>query len=347
MQAPQSPFDILDGVAALTGLRDRDLLDQQLVAVLARWLAVDQAHLHRLSGDEADLRWLTTFRQTTAGQTPDAVPLWMDWRALPTQGDRPDWAHCASIAEPHYAQHPTPALLLPLPGDHTPQGVLELCGAPALDAQALEQLMKFMRVWRHVQGLIDYSERDSLTGLFNRKSFDESFYKASALPKARDDDGNERRQDTSTGGWWLALLDIDHFKSVNDRFGHLIGDEVLLLLSRVMRQCFRFYDQLYRFGGEEFVVLLRCPEEAGAMSALQRFREAVRQFPFPQVQQLTVSIGFTDVRPGDTPSAAVERADKAVYFAKRNGRDQVRHHATLLRDGDLEEDKPDSDVELF
>ena len=133
----------------------------------------------------------------------------------------------------------------------------------------------------------------------------------------------------------------------SDLFGHLIGDEVLLLLSRIMRGCFRFSDQLYRFGGEEFVVLLLCSDEADAAAALERFRKVVGEYPFPQAGTITVSVGFTAIEVGDTPAAAFERADRAVYHAKHNGRNQVRNHAELVRQGVIEDDKRVSDVELF
>jgi diguanylate cyclase (GGDEF)-like protein len=195
--------------------------------------------------------------------------------------------------------------------------------------------------------LLDYSEADTLTGLLNRKSFDESFYKASALPLSQmQDDAAERRQ-SGTLRYWLGVIDIDHFKQVNDQHGHLIGDEVLLLLSRVMRGSFRFLDKLYRFGGEEFVVLLRCGGEEDALKAMERFRANVEAFRFPRVEHVTVSIGFTDVRSGDTPPAAVERADLAVYYAKHHGRNQVRSHAQLVREGQLADAAQTSDVEFF
>jgi diguanylate cyclase (GGDEF)-like protein len=143
------------------------------------------------------------------------------------------------------------------------------------------------------------------------------------------------------------VVDIDHFKTVNDRFGHLIGDEVLLLLSRIMRGAFRFSDQLYRFGGEEFVVLLLCNDEADAAAAFERFRHVVGEYPFPQAGKITVSVGFTAIEVGDTPAAAFERADRAVYHAKNNGRDQVSNHAELMRQGIIEDGTRVSDVELF
>ena len=162
---------------------------------------------------------------------------------------------------------------------------------------------------------LDYSERDTLTGLLNRKTFDESFLKAvSELPRhkaaevpAEDEQGQDRRHAAVHPRYWIGVIDIDHFKSINDRFGHLIGDEVLLLLSRLMRSSFRFNDLLYRFGGEEFVVLMRCDEEIHAGEAFERLRVNTERYAFPQVGRITVSIGFTEVRGGDSPAAAFER----------------------------------------
>jgi diguanylate cyclase (GGDEF)-like protein len=217
-----------------------------------------------------------------------------------------------------------------------------------------------LRIFRNFQALLDYSERDTLTGLLNRKTFDESFLRlvggAPAPPappslSATSPHGDSRRialHARGHGSAWLGVIDIDHFKRVNDGHGHLIGDEVLLLLSRLMRSTFRFLDHLFRFGGEEFVVLMRCGSEADAASAFERLRTNVSDYAFPRVGRITVSVGFTSLRPEDTPSAAFERADKAVYWAKQNGRDQVAHHADLVARGLLAEASPDnSDAELF
>jgi diguanylate cyclase (GGDEF)-like protein len=209
-----------------------------------------------------------------------------------------------------------------------------------------------LRIYRNFQGLLDYSERDTLTGLLNRKTFDESFLKATSAPpmsaamaQATSPDG--RRHVASSHRHWIGVIDIDHFKSVNDNYGHLIGDEVLLLLSRLMRSSFRFHDRLYRFGGEEFVVLMRCATDEDARMALERMRTNTNTYPFPQVGSISISIGFTEVKPGDTPSAAFERADKAVYYAKAHGRNQVQSHAELVARGLLDDASKIGDVELF
>jgi diguanylate cyclase (GGDEF)-like protein len=144
------------------------------------------------------------------------------------------------------------------------------------------------------------------------------------------------------------MLDIDHFKRVNDNFGHLIGDEVLLLLARLMRSTFRFHDQLYRFGGEEFVVLMHCSQNGQAQAAFERLRNNTEQHIFPQVGHITISVGFTEIRRGDTPSGAFERADKAVYYAKEHGRNQVCNYESLIAEGKLAAESANiGDIELF
>lgn len=338
---------IVDQLADLTGLRDRDTLDVSLVTSIRDLLQPCSVAVHRIVGDVGDERWLTRAYLGADDVAARADSSWADPRALPLLAERPQRLQCVQQAgEVEYHGSET-TLLLPLASDSGVVGVVEVVTAKPLAEEFKRLLIGVLRIYRNVQGLLDYSERDTLTGLLNRKSFDETFYKVSAAPAAPvADQPGDRRHGTGVS-YWLGVVDIDHFKQVNDRFGHLIGDEVLLLLSRVMRSCFRFYDQLYRFGGEEFVVLLRCSGEEDAMAALERFREAVRGYVFPQVERITVSVGFTDVRQGDTPNAAVERADRAVYYAKNHGRDQVRCHAALVREGLLEDDKKAGDIDLF
>ena len=192
-----------------------------------------------------------------------------------------------------------------------------------------------------------------MTELLNRKTFDGAFLKATLqqtqiAPESAPDHQGDRRDLVPHATYWLAMIDIDHFKRVNDTFGHLIGDEVLLLLARLMRSTFRFNDQLYRFGGEEFVVLMRCKGEAEAAGALERMRLNTEKFQFPQVGNITISTGFSEIKAGDTPSGAFERADKAVYYAKEHGRNQVRSYSTLVAHGELiEKAAIEGEMELF
>jgi diguanylate cyclase (GGDEF)-like protein len=114
-----------------------------------------------------------------------------------------------------------------------------------------------------------------------------------------------------------------------------------------MRSTFRFDDRLYRFGGEEFVVLLTAPDDAAAGIAFERLRANLAEYRFPRVGHVTASIGYSDVRPGDTPQAAFERADRAVYHAKAHGRNQVQSQAVLVEAGLLDESGSVGEIELF
>ncbi|GAA0767719.1 GGDEF domain-containing protein [Ideonella azotifigens] len=342
---------IVERLAELTGLRDRDALDVSLLSALAELSGARRVALHRLVGEDPGRRWLMRAHVEAAaagGHTEVQIePLWADLRGQPRFDERPDWCDCL-LSQQARAWRPTEATsLFPLWVDETPVAIIELETAQALTPTMRKHALALLQVMRNQLGMLDYSERDTLTSLLNRKSFDESFYRASApLPVAVLTDDEARRRESPLR-YWLAVVDIDHFKLVNDGFGHLIGDEVLLLVARVMRGSFRFYDQLYRFGGEEFVLLLRCGTEHDAMLAFERFRTRVEAYLFPQVKHITVSIGFTDVRTGDSPTAAVERADQAVYYAKHNGRNQVRCREALRRDGLLADEEKSSDVELF
>jgi diguanylate cyclase (GGDEF)-like protein len=275
--------------------------------------------------------------------------LWADPATLPLLGDHPDRLACLRRQEAFTTNGPQPMAYFPLSSDRDAIGVLELQTAQPLSYEEVRLVCSILRIYRNFQGLLDYSERDTLTGLLNRKTYDESFMRVAGQDTS---DLAHQRADTRryspTGTAWLGVIDIDHFKRVNDTYGHLIGDEVLLLLSRLMRTSFRFHDHLYRFGGEEFVVLLRCASEADAAIAMERLRANVERYVFPQVGNITISVGFTGLRPGDTPNDAFARADKAVYFAKQNGRNQVRYHAQLVAEGMLKDESRDnSDAELF
>lgn len=211
-------------------------------------------------------------------------------------------------------------------------------------------LMGLIEYFGNHIALLDYGEADTLTGLSSRKTFDKHLFEL--LGKAASDEmlgGPEnRRRGTPGSSHWLAVCDIDHFKQVNDNFGHLIGDEVLILMAQEMRQSFRFDDQLFRFGGEEFIALLQPTDEQFAVATLERFRANVEKQVFSRVGQITVSVGFSALMPNDTPTDVIDRADEALYFAKRNGRNRVDCYEKLVASGDVAiKEIAKGEVELF
>ncbi len=339
---------VVEHLAELTGFRDRDVLDVTLVGALRDLLQPREVAIYRCVGEGDHRRWLTRARLAAGDATASADPLWTDLAQLPRLDDRPQ-RHACLLSQAPVQGRGTPALShFPLGGEAQAAGVIEILSSEPLSPEQLRLVGTILRVYSNVEALLDYSERDTLTGLLNRKTFDESFLRLTASDAAATSPPAADGRRVATGATaWLAVIDIDHFKRVNDSYGHLIGDEVLLLLSRLMRSNFRYHDHLYRFGGEEFVVLMRCDQPAHAASALERLRSRVEGHAFPQVGRITVSVGFTAIRADDSPTSAFERADQAVYWVKQNGRNAVAGHAELVDRGQLTEAERDSDVELF
>lgn len=232
-------------------------------------------------------------------------------------------------------------------------GFIEIVGK-RLDRDQSSMTADFLAIFINLLALLDYSEIDTLTGLLNRKTFDE--YLSRILSSLFEGDekrkgipGKPRRRRSPPPGQehWLAAIDIDHFKKVNDSFGHSIGDEVLLLIATMMKSCFRAHDKLFRFGGEEFVVLLKPTAEKEALGAFERLRKSIENRKFPLVGHVTVSIGVARIRPDDQPSAIFDRADQALYWVKANGRNQTINFETLLASGALIEKLDKPNMEFF
>jgi diguanylate cyclase (GGDEF)-like protein len=158
--------------------------------------------------------------------------------------------------------------------------------------------------------LRDTADSDALTGLGNRRLFDRAL--AGLLQ-------NRRRSD---GQFSLLMLDLDRFKSYNDTYGHLAGDEALRLTGRILLHALRPGDVATRYGGEEFAVLLPRVDAQRAALVAERICADFRAHRWPN-RQVTVSIGVTEAVQEDAAEALIGRADKALYAAKNGGRDQV------------------------
>lgn len=204
-------------------------------------------------------------------------------------------------------------LLLPIAGEGNPCRVLAIDN-PAGTPEARVALLQLSEIFANQSALIDQRERDALTGLLNRQALTQRYMQMLSTPAASPCGGAQQL--------WLAVLDLDHFKRVNDRHGHLIGDEVLLHMARLMESTFRYTDALFRFGGEEFVILMH-GDAAAAAQVFERFRRTVAAHAFPRAGKVTVSIGYTGVAADMPPPVALDIADRALYAAKGGGRDRV------------------------
>jgi diguanylate cyclase (GGDEF)-like protein len=204
------------------------------------------------------------------------------------------------------------------PGPYTPEDLntLAVLLAPAALALGRE------RVWREAQAYAQAAVIDPVSGLFNRRYF-----------QARLDEELQRaiRQLTSVA---LLMVDLDGFKSINDRFGHVAGDLVIRDISEILRRSVRIFDVCTRFGGEEFAVMMPGGTAESAGTIAERIRQRVEAYQRSEADladlSVTASIGVAVAPPGSTARDLIERADRALYHAKKAGKNRV---STAANDG--------------
>jgi len=175
----------------------------------------------------------------------------------------------------------------------------------------------------HLQAVVERLEardRDPLTGLLTRAYLEEQ------LPEVLERCAREGKPASA------VFADVDHFKGINDRYGHGAGDEVLRQLSRVLAFITRDGESCVRYGGEEIVVVLEDADEERAAAVAERIRQAIAAYDWAQLglaQPVTLSCGTAERGPGEPIDGWLDRADKALYAAKHGGRNQVRRASQL------------------
>lgn len=152
---------------------------------------------------------------------------------------------------------------------------------------------------------------DKLTGLGNRRAFDEALVSEAS------------RAQRAGQPLTLVMVDLDHFKAVNDTYGHQVGDAVLADLGKIIRQVCRKSDRPFRYGGEEFAILLPETGREGGLALAEKLRHAVEAHEFDQVGHKSASLGVALLGPTEEETACVARADAALYQSKKNGRNRV------------------------
>lgn len=155
------------------------------------------------------------------------------------------------------------------------------------------------------------SVTDKLTGLFNRLKIDIALESEIA------------RTQRFGQPFSLIILDIDHFKNVNDTFGHQAGDQALIAVASILTKNTREVDIVGRWGGEEFIVICPQTDEAGILNLAEGLRQKVEAYDFPVAGKKTASFGVSTYCNGDQPREILQRADEALYVAKNNGRNRV------------------------
>ncbi len=327
---------VVDSVARLTLHRDIDALDHSLTLSLAELLRARLVLLYKCMSAEACTESLVSCRQTPAGhyevRPSDLVESMSAYPQLMDCANSQDSGHLAGDDGLYM-------IWTPIRMDGHVVGVLLVEGHDSFDTM-FPVLDGFCRIYSNYVGLIHEAECDKLTGLLNRSTIDRYLQRLV---------GRVSRVSTAAASeqLWLAILDIDHFKRVNDTYGHLYGDEVILWVAQQLRANFPSPNALFRFGGEEFVALVVTPEEGGIHAMLEQFRARMADYIFPQIGAVTVSIGFVRVTGAGFSTAVLDLADKALYYAKNHGRNQVRGYHDLVAAGLLAGDVMVGSVDLF
>jgi diguanylate cyclase (GGDEF)-like protein len=335
---------LTDHLIKLTDHRERDLLELTLAKALIDLLPLQRVVIAKVVSQDGVSRWLEVATLDARGGGKVVDPLRVDFQALPRVEDFKQRLQCI-------AGHTT--VVFAWAGDDGPRitylplfegtrndtdGVIEIHSGSVLTREELDAIARVQHVFRNMYNLLAYSDRDGLTGLLNRKSLDDTFYSAvldeleegavvnAPLLEAKVVPGQERRHRVPPN-YWLGTVTVDGFADIGVQHGQLIAEEVLLLVARIINNTFRTYDRLYRLGGEQFAVLMHCPDEALVLAAFERFRANVEKFNFPQVGHVTASGGFTRMSPDDSPSTALERAERVVDYAQRQGGNKVFSHS--------------------
>lgn len=344
---------LLGKLGKLTAIRDTELLEQSLLKTLGPMLGVLDTSLYRTDEDFVLARVIHHHRSkevdgSGVSRVVEHVEEILNMQDIPpeimalTENVRLLGRPCTRKIGDEIA------VAYPLLGDNV------LCGYFVFrrdhDVSPTEDttIRGVLEVFSNYYALLDASMRDRLTGLLNRHALENSFDRLWALlgrPARYSERANGRRS-SAANNYWLAVIDIDHFKQINDLHGHIVGDEMLLLAARLMGDAFRNTDLLYRYGGEEFVAIISADDELVARNVFERVRATVAAHHFPRIEKMTVSIGYCAANTDLLPQEVLGRADRSLYEAKRQGRNRVCEYEELVRTGVFKEISY-GDTELF
>ncbi|MEZ9233153.1 GGDEF domain-containing protein [Vibrio amylolyticus] len=321
---------ILQSVVEITEQTNSISLAHCVIATLAEMVPIQYVHLFHYSGDTAHLTAAVHRETSVDGQVnyhwlhedDSKLPIGFDHSLTSSRVEALDEGQFRCVFPIEMDGHSSARFIVTMKSN--PQNYLLL-------------MEGFCQIYRNYLAVLRESERDELTGLFNRKVLDQKLNLCFERMAEGDFDGEYAPR--------VAILDIDRFKNINDTYGHMIGDEVLLIFAQQMQHFFQHDEQLFRFGGEEFVVLFPRAKQSDAEDRMESFRKYIEAYHFPQISNVTFSAGICSVKTTFFVSNILDKADKALYYAKDNGRNQVCSYHQLVND--MDDGDVDSDVELF
>lgn len=321
-----NPFRIIDHIAEFTSLRDLELLEFSLLKSVyrmmqpysIRFLKVDGQGIPLKSTEFDERRHRVLYEDIWVGEEVQDVLQLMQDADIQEYVLRKDefFINCFNVLH-----------------DGHSDTLLFITTKKPLSKQESYMVSGILQIYSNFNHLLCDSQTDQLTGLANRKTFEDAIKNIFKIKYIDDDDfpdDHRAKSEKTEAVYWIAMVDIDHFKRINDTLGHLYGDEVLVLLAQLLKASFRKQDLIFRFGGEEFVIILRSEDRASCEGILERFRSSVESTDFPGIHTLTVSAGAARMEPDTFHLTLIDYADQAFYYSKNNGRNQVTFFDDLV-----------------
>ena len=343
---------ILQTIIELTQQHDVDSLEISLITTLSEVIPATAIFLVKLSAEGNQDEYIEVMRLAIAPSAESKEKYtWIHENNICT--GKTHVQECLQHRNPVHYKMDNGLTRFFFPISHNNSAVEALGIEANQDLTAWRSIIEaFVKIYGNYLTILHISERDKLTDLHNRRTFDDKLDKLLRTQRLQYEhygnhsDKNEKRRTYPMAHTWLAMLDIDHFKRINDTYGHLFGDEVILIVAQQLRCFFRRSDLLFRFGGEEFVVILSPLSAELARQLLERFREAIARYKIPQIGLTTISIGYTKIIDGVSSHITLDHADKALYYAKEHGRNCTSSYEVLVANGHLSGQKKSS-VTLF
>ena len=342
----QSELQILESVIQMTKERNKRSLAQNLLQTLADYIQYEAIVMLRIprSANTHYLQVLASSSDTVIQKYLTLLPKKHGEICVVRDEDASRCIEAGTIIT--IESNGLVRTLFPIMVNHVATGLLDVYGKQISD-ETQRLVAGYIAIYCNYLALINDNEHDTLTGLLNRKTFDQHLAELISTLHPRHKTDIERRNTKDETCRWLGILDIDRFKNINDNFGHVYGDEVLLLFAEIMKESFRSSDLLFRYGGEEFVVVLIPSTEEDATLTFERFRKTLEQYKFPQIGQVTASIGMVKIDKDTHSSSVLSYADQALYYAKEHGRNRLCNYHALINEGKLTERKIGSEIEIF
>jgi len=316
--------NILSSLVELTRQREQSAIRSKLLTVLIE--TSDVAWLLLLSMDVeefSEICILDRMPNRKAQKSAQHYP-----RAILEQQDA--FVQCAKTATPVWVETlpDFKAIIFPLAAEEHQEFLVVF--DETISGQTERVVQSILDLYSNFLKLVLETTQDPLTRLLNRGAFDYDL--PANLIQMNQHPGTSLGEASAGLSGFLVMLDLDNFKRINDQFGHLYGDEVLLTFSSILREALHEHGKMYRYGGEEFTAIIPRMGLQTLQTVLENLRKAVAEHDFPQVGQVTVSIGVAELQRNSLPSTLIDLADKALYLSKENGRNRVTFYADYAHD---------------